>query len=550
MYLGKTSLLQILAGRSKPLGQVYINGYKYSSDMRRKISFILQEDLFLESSSYTVRDHLSFFSALKSCSKMKASERVSVINSLTSRLGINHLLDIPIDFLSGGEQKRVSICAGLLGEGKILLIDEGTSGLDSGASHAFVKTLRQLADEMRVAILLSIHAPNTNVYNLFDKLLILCEGKTVYNGYCLNFMQFLSSAGFHEQSISYSPLDFVLDILYVDDAKRSQLMNQWNDEELLIQLNCIIEGSNNKGKRQLIEYPANYGTQLVHLFIRSLKSSSTNSFSFLNITQTVAVALVIGSCWLQLQANTESNITPVTSYLFFINAYFLFWGMFGGLLEFIPELKIITLDRQAGLYRLSAYFLSKTISCLPAKIVHPLIFSLVSYPMVIVPFQVKTYFLVSCCLVLTTLMGDSLGLFIGTFTHKTNQAISLCVIISIAILLLGGFFIKQLSSYLEWAKYVSFLRYSYLATIKLQFQSYPKIYCDHEGNAIALCRNKPYIPGDIIVQYFGSDERYPGAVTTNDGIIIDISICLAFFLFFRFASYILLRFNHFKMRRE
>jgi ABC-type multidrug transport system ATPase subunit len=94
--------------------------------MRRKISFILQEDLFLESPSYTVRDHLSFFSALKSCSKMKATDRASVVDSLTTRLGINHLLDIPIDFLSGGEQKRVSICAGLLGEGKILLIDEGT----------------------------------------------------------------------------------------------------------------------------------------------------------------------------------------------------------------------------------------------------------------------------------------------------------------------------------------------------------------------------------------------------------------------------------------
>ena len=59
---GKTSLLQILAGRtrSKPLGEVYINGYKYSSDMRRKISFILQEDLVRCSLSYTVRDHLNF----------------------------------------------------------------------------------------------------------------------------------------------------------------------------------------------------------------------------------------------------------------------------------------------------------------------------------------------------------------------------------------------------------------------------------------------------------------------------------------------------------
>ena len=117
------------------------------------------------------------------------------------------------------------------------------------------------------------------------------------------------SAGFNDRCIKYSPLDFVLDVLYVDDARRSQLLEKWENDELLIQINCMIEATANNGKRNVINYPANYFTQLIHLFIRSLKSSSTNSFSLLNITQTIAVGLVIGSCWLQLQANTEKNIT-------------------------------------------------------------------------------------------------------------------------------------------------------------------------------------------------------------------------------------------------
>lgn len=117
---GKTTLLNILAGRYSS-GIVFVNGYKYSSDMRRKMSFILQEDCFIKSKSYTLRDHLIFFSALK-C-KMKACERYSLIEDLTNRLAINNLLDVPLECLSGGEQKRGSIAAGLLGNGKILLID-------------------------------------------------------------------------------------------------------------------------------------------------------------------------------------------------------------------------------------------------------------------------------------------------------------------------------------------------------------------------------------------------------------------------------------------
>lgn len=90
--------------------------------MRRKISFILQEDLFPSSTTYSVRDELIFFSAMKS-RRMTGTERAAVIASLTQKLGIYHLLDIPIDILSGGERKRVQICSGMLGEAKILLID-------------------------------------------------------------------------------------------------------------------------------------------------------------------------------------------------------------------------------------------------------------------------------------------------------------------------------------------------------------------------------------------------------------------------------------------
>ena len=381
---GKTTLLHVLAGRTSKIGEVYINGYKYADDMRRRISFILQDDIFLNSSTYTVRDHLNFNCALKSNSKVNFSERTLLIDEMTMRLGINHILDIPIELISGGEKKRCSIAAGLFGDSKILLIDEGSSGLDSGSALALQRILKQISEEKRVSIIQSIHQPSSQIYSLFSKLLILSEGKTIFYGPCSNLLDYLSSVGLNDPILRVSPLDYVLDVLYVEDAKKQRLVETWNNDELLSVIDSVVESYtiNDNGKRALIKYPANYFRQLLHLFLRSLKSSSTNAFSVLNITQTIFVAIVTGICWLQLEANTESNVAEVSGYLFFLNSYWLFAGLFGGLLEFIPELKVFELDRRAGLYRLSPYFISKTISCLPAKVLLPTIFCMISYPMV------------------------------------------------------------------------------------------------------------------------------------------------------------------------
>ena len=70
---------------------------------------ILQDDIFLNSSSYTLRDHLNFNCALKSNSNMKYVKRALAIDEMTTSLGINHILDIPIELISGGEKNDVPL---------------------------------------------------------------------------------------------------------------------------------------------------------------------------------------------------------------------------------------------------------------------------------------------------------------------------------------------------------------------------------------------------------------------------------------------------------
>ena len=82
--------------------------------------------------------------------------------------------------VSGGEKKRVNVGVELISEPSILFLDEPTSGLDSFQALSVCLTLKKLAQEGKT-IITSIHQPRNSIVQLFDDLIIISEGKVVYN---------------------------------------------------------------------------------------------------------------------------------------------------------------------------------------------------------------------------------------------------------------------------------------------------------------------------------------------------------------------------------
>ena len=62
---------------------------------------------------------------------------------------------------------------------QLLFLDEPTSGLDAFAAQQVVRALKRLADD-GTTIIMSIHQPRGSIYNMFDDLLLLAEGKVVH----------------------------------------------------------------------------------------------------------------------------------------------------------------------------------------------------------------------------------------------------------------------------------------------------------------------------------------------------------------------------------
>lgn len=63
----------------------------------------------------------------------------------------------------------------------MLILDEPTSGLDSHIANSVIKILKKVAEQGRT-IVLTIHQPSYRIYSQLDRLILLNEGKTVYQG--------------------------------------------------------------------------------------------------------------------------------------------------------------------------------------------------------------------------------------------------------------------------------------------------------------------------------------------------------------------------------
>ena len=81
--------------------------------------------------------------------------------------------------ISGGERKRTSIGVELLTNPSLIFMDEPTTGLDSATAFNVLEIMKSLAKNGRTVIS-TIHQPSSEIFDMFDKLLLLVQGELIY----------------------------------------------------------------------------------------------------------------------------------------------------------------------------------------------------------------------------------------------------------------------------------------------------------------------------------------------------------------------------------
>lgn len=183
---GKTTMLNILSGQLKSeKANIKVNGHDIlSEESRSNIGYIPQDDLLME--ELTVYQNLFYNAKLINGSWTKDEINRRVMRVLGD-LGLSKIKDIKVGNalnkkISGGQRKRLNIALELIREPLVLFVDEPTSGLSSKDSENVMDLLKLLSHSGKI-IFVVIHQPSSEIFKLFDKLMILdLGGLPVYYG--------------------------------------------------------------------------------------------------------------------------------------------------------------------------------------------------------------------------------------------------------------------------------------------------------------------------------------------------------------------------------
>jgi ABC-type multidrug transport system ATPase subunit len=192
---GKTTLMNALNGYTPPTaGRVLFNGrdlYAHYAEFQGMVGYVPQDDIMHR--NLTVGQALYYTARLRLPRDYSRKEIRTRIETVVGQLGLygteNVLIGSPEKkSLSGGQRKRLNLAIELLTDPAVLFLDEPTSGLSSEDALMVMKLLRRLADGGKT-IIISIHQPSLEAYRLVDNLILVSKdfksagaGRLVYYG--------------------------------------------------------------------------------------------------------------------------------------------------------------------------------------------------------------------------------------------------------------------------------------------------------------------------------------------------------------------------------
>ncbi len=178
---GKSTLLNALSGFAQAThGSVLVNGddyYRNFDAYRSVLGYVPQDDILHR--GLPVERALGYAAELRLPADTAPAEITQRISRVLDDVEMAPHRDKPIENLSGGQRKRVSIGAELLADPSLFFLDEPTSGLDPGLEKKMMYTLRRLADSGRTVVLVTHATANINVC---DHVAFMSDGRMVFFG--------------------------------------------------------------------------------------------------------------------------------------------------------------------------------------------------------------------------------------------------------------------------------------------------------------------------------------------------------------------------------
>jgi len=176
---GKSTLMRTIATLQEPdggtvcLGQ--IDGLRQKEEVRRLLGYLPQD--FGVYPRISAQDMLNYIALMKGIAN--SGERKDLVEAMLRRCNLYDVRKKSLTGFSGGMRQRFGIAQALLGNPKLLIVDEPTAGLDPSERNRFYNLLAEVGEQ--VIVILSTHIVE-DVTDLCTNMAIIHQGRVLYQG--------------------------------------------------------------------------------------------------------------------------------------------------------------------------------------------------------------------------------------------------------------------------------------------------------------------------------------------------------------------------------
>lgn len=186
---GKSTLMRTIATlQEADSGNIMLDGFdvlKEKHEVRKILGYLPQEfGVYPKISSETLLDH---FAVLKGVANKK--ERKELVDALLQQTNLWEARKKNLGTYSGGMKQRFGIAQALLGNPKLIIVDEPTAGLDPAERNRFHNLLSEIGEN--IIVILSTHIVD-DVSDLCARMAIINKGEVLVHGEPLKLMQSLN----------------------------------------------------------------------------------------------------------------------------------------------------------------------------------------------------------------------------------------------------------------------------------------------------------------------------------------------------------------------
>jgi len=505
---------------------------------------------------------------MKLPSHMSHAQKVDVVEKVLMELGLRECADTRVGgdgshpCISGGERRRVSIGVQMLTDPGILFLDEPTTGLDSFTANNLMGTLAAIAHNSYRSVICTVHQPRSDIFQLFDYVMLLSKGRVVYFGESREVvLNYFASIGYPCPD-DMNPADYFLDLITVDtrnpdDERESMdrvnglvksfestdqnLLNRYKgrfqtkQQEAILALGGTAEANELMGNRT--PHPLESSDRISdflltwYLFRRlAINTYRNHALVASKLLEPLIMGFIVALIFYQMGSSLV-DITSTVASLYNVSAIQPYLVLLTSVIQYCTEFLVFDREYSDKMIRAGPYFAAQMIISLFWGILTPLLFAVAFYFIADLRDGWIHFLWFYVLLGGTQYAMESLGFLCSCLIRDLGGASLIGNSAMTFWSLSCGYLVNPATFpfYLSWIAYTSPLQYGFAGLAENQFK-----------DATYDCPVDD--PNSPICTQFSGNYVLEALHLQVTGLWTNFAVLCLFGLFFRFLSYLLLRF--------